>query len=219
MSIASNNHQRLAIIGAGELGCQIVHHARTCGYQIAGFFDNHKSPGTLINSYEIFGTAEQIEPLYAQHKFDCLAIGIGYTHFAYRKEVFERFHGRIPFATIIHPAAMIDDSSVVGEGSVILAGTVVDMGVTIGQNTFINPGSNIAHDSIVGSHCFLGPAVTIAGRVRIGECCFLGVGTTVRDHLVLNDYCKTGAGAVVVKNITEPHVYHIGNPARKMTKP
>jgi sugar O-acyltransferase (sialic acid O-acetyltransferase NeuD family) len=206
---------RVAIIGSNDLGQLIALHADSVGWTVAGFFDNRKPVGTQIETYgSVLGDVAAARDIYKGGGFDLLMVGVGYTQFAFKQSVFDQFRGAIPFGRLIHPAAYVDPSAVVGEGTVVLPGCAVDAGVALGDGVFMNVGATIAHHTAVGDHAFLAPGVTIAGKSTVGARCFLGVGSIVADHVVLPDDTVIGAGALVLKSIETAGTY-IGVPARR----
>jgi sugar O-acyltransferase (sialic acid O-acetyltransferase NeuD family) len=210
--------KRLAIIGAGDLGRQVAHHALGFGgLEVAGFFDDTIQAGTHINHLPVFGGIPDIISFFEEGLFDMLFVGIGYRYFKVREEIYVRFSSSIPFANLIHPSVTIDPSARVGNGVLIHPGCTVGMNATIGDNVLIFNGSHIAHDSAVGAHSVLAPGVTIAGNCTVGKAVFLGVGTILSDGLKVDDEVYTGAGAVVVADLTEPGLY-VGCPARLLRK-
>lgn len=210
--------KRLAIIASGELGMQIAHWATIEGaYEVAGFFDDVEPAGTEKCGYKILGTSEDIDHIFNQGLFDCLMIGIGYKHLARRKELFERFKGRIPFANIIHSTCYVDATAQLGQGILMYPGCIIDKKVFISDNVLLNIGATVCHDSHIGAHSFLSPGVSIAGFVHIGECANLGIRTTVIDNLNICDNVQTGGSALIVAHIEQPGLY-IGSPAKLYKK-
>jgi sugar O-acyltransferase (sialic acid O-acetyltransferase NeuD family) len=205
--------KKLAIIGSGDLGTLIAFHARQQQYTIAGFFNDFRQAGELVDGSLILGGIDQVQDCFNKGVFDELMIGIGYKHFEIRKRLFQRFYGQVPFATIIHKDVSIAVSCTIGTGCFILPGCILDNNVRIGDNVLINVGSTIAHDSVVENHSFLSPRVAVAGFVHIGECCNLGINATIIDNITIADNVQVGGGAVVIKNLTESGVY-VGNPVR-----
>lgn len=206
--------KKLAIIGSGDLGKLIAHHAQATElYTIAGFFDDFKTTGDKAHSHPILGGKDNIQPLFEQGEFDELMVGIGYKYFDFRKAIFEQFKGTIPFARVIHPSAYIDPSATIGEGVLIHPNCTLDMNVIVGDNVLLNTAVSIAHDSDVGNHSFLSPNVSVAGFVKIGKCCNIGINTTIIDNITIVDQTQTGGGTVVVKDIEKSGLY-VGNPAR-----
>ena len=206
--------KRLAIIGAGDLGLQLANLAKAAGgYVLVGFFDDTRRSGDVVASAPVLGGLDAVRSGFDQGKFDCIAIGIGYKHLALRQELYSAHAASIPFATLVHPSAIIDPACHIHEGAVIYAGCVVDMGATIGPNTLLNVGCVIAHDSNIGASCFLSPAVSVAGFVDVGAACVLGIGTVVIDNIRIASGCRTGAGTVVTSHLSRPGLY-LGTPAR-----
>lgn len=206
--------KRLAILGAGDLGIQIGHHAEATGeYRLIGFFDDTRELHSDVAGVPVLGGTEDIAAAHEAGLFDVLVVAIGYRHLAARSRLYERFADKIPFATIIHPSAIVDPTCRIGPGSVIYPGCVLDMGVVLGANVLLNVGCIIAHDSSVGDGCFFSPAVKLAGFVRVEPASTLGIGTIVIDNVVIASGIRTGAGAVVIDSLAEPGLY-VGVPAR-----
>jgi sugar O-acyltransferase (sialic acid O-acetyltransferase NeuD family) len=210
--------KRLAIIGAGNLGRQVAHHALDFeGLDVVGFFDDTIQAGTLINDLQVLGGLPEIVSFFGEGLFDMLFVAIGYHHFEVREHVYTRFSSSIPFANLIHPSVALDPSATVGKGVIIHPGCTLGMNVTIGDNVLIFNGSHMAHDSSVGAHSILAPGVTVAGNCTVGKKVFLGVGTILSDGVSINDGVSTGAGAVVVSDLTSKGIY-VGCPAKLLSK-
>lgn len=206
--------KRLAIIGSGDLGQLIAYHAQIdSNKEVVGFFNDFEERGTKVNNIPILGGLEDVLNLHKKGTFDCLMIGVGYNHFDFRKNTFERFKGEIPFANIIHSSSFVDASCQLGEGVFILPGCTLDHRVVLADNVLLNTACTIAHDSKVGAHSFLSPRVAIAGFVEIGACCNIGINTTIIDNISVHDYVQTGGGTVVVKSIKKRGLY-VGVPSR-----
>lgn len=207
--------KRLAIIGAGDLGMQIAHHASVDGhYEVAGFFDDTKSG--QINGSPVLGKLDDVIEKHKEGLFDCLMIGIGYNHLKFKGQLFDRLKTSVPFGTIIHSHAYIDKSAQIGAGVLILPGCVVDKNAIIADNVLLNLHVTISHDCIVGPHSFLAPKVAIAGFCTLGKRCFLGIGTTVIDNLTIADDVHTGGGSLVIRDIPEGGKY-VGSPVRPVS--
>ncbi|MBX2985074.1 MAG: acetyltransferase [Bacteroidia bacterium] len=206
--------KRLAIIGSGDLGQHIAHHAVQDGkHEVVGFFDDYEVKGTLKNQILILGAIAEVEDMFRKGDFDCLMIGIGYKHMQVRKELYEKLSGKIPFATLIHSSSYIDNSAEIGEGCFILPGCIVDKHVKIGANVLLNVGAVISHDTQVDNHCFLSPSVSIAGKTHIKECCIIGINSTIIDNITIEPFIQIAGGTVVIENLTISGMY-AGVPAK-----
>lgn len=202
---------RLAIVGSAKLGQQLAGLAMLTGrFTIAGFFDDF---APLTDT--VIGRAEDIDRMFTENVFDCLAIGVGYRAMEFRHRMLTTCLGKIPLAEIICASAFADPSAEIGEGCVMLHNAVVDQRVKIGPNCFLSIAATVSHDSQVGASSYLSPRATVCGDCMIGERVFLGAGCVVRDGIRISDGAVVGAGAVVVKDIKKAGTY-IGNPAREM---
>ncbi len=205
---------RLAIIGSGDLGQLIAHHAQADSKMIiSGYFDDYLPKGKTIKNSPILGKTSDIERLFKQGVFDKIIVGIGYQHFAFRKAIFQRFKNKIPFANILHSSCYIDASCQLGEGIFMLPNCTLDAHVCLEDNVLLNTACTIAHDSTVGRHSFLSPRVAMAGFVRLGSACNIGINTTIIDNICLADNVQTGGGTVVTKDLNKAGLY-VGVPAR-----
>lgn len=205
--------KRLAIIGSSDLGQLIAYHAMADShYEVIGFYDDYKEENT-VNEIKILGKTSLIEKDFKLDKFDCLMLGIGYKHMNFRKLIFDKYIGSIPFGTIIHTSCYVDKSAIIKEGCFLLPGCILDRNVYLNENVLLNTGCVIAHDSIIESNTFLSPCVSVAGFVNIGECCNIGINTTIIDNINISSNVQTGGGSVIIRNIDLPGLY-VGNPAR-----
>lgn len=94
----------------------------------------------------------------------------------------------------VSPAAHIDGTVHVGEGSKILPGVVIEGNIVIGKNCKIGPNCYLRGSTTIGDHCHIGQAVEIKNSI-IGHHSSIGhlsyVGDTVIGHHV-----NFGAGTI-----------------------
>ena len=104
---------------------------------------------------------------------DCIFIAVGDN--AVRKREAEAIAvpmlARIPnpFATLIHPSAVVSSSATIGEGSVIMAGAVVQAGAEIGKHCILNSGCVVDHHCILRDYVHIAPGAHLCGGVEVGE--------------------------------------------------
>jgi sugar O-acyltransferase (sialic acid O-acetyltransferase NeuD family) len=206
--------EKLAIIGAGDLGQLLSYHAFQDGhYDVAGFFDDFRTKDEIVSNFRVLGNTSEIFNVYKNGVFDVLMIAIGYKHIEIRKQMFDKYFSHIPIGKVIHSSVYADPSSSISAGSFILPGCIIDRNVKIEENVLLNTGCVIAHDSSIRSHSFLSPGVNVAGFVTIGECCNIGINSTIIDNIKITSNVQTGGGTVVIKNLELSGLY-VGNPAR-----
>lgn len=71
------------------------------------------------------------------------------------------------FAKLIHPKAILASDVKMGEGSVILANAVIQVGSEIGKHCIINSSTVIDHDVIIGDFVSIYPNSYIGGGAQI----------------------------------------------------
>jgi sugar O-acyltransferase (sialic acid O-acetyltransferase NeuD family) len=114
---------------------------------------------------------------------------------------------------LVHPSAIISRDVNVGQGTVIMAGSLIQTGVNIGEHSIINTGACIDHDCEIGSYSHISPNVSIAGGVCIGEGTHIGIGACVIPGITIGKWVTIGAGAVVIYPVPDYAVV-VGNPGR-----
>lgn len=188
------NKKRLAILGAGALGKQILNIAKqTNQFEFVGFFDDYNS------GKDIIGKSDKILQ-YNSSRFDELIVGIGYKHLVERERFYNDLLNEISFATVIHPSCLIDPSAIIGKGCVLYPGCIIDECVNISPNNVINLGTIISHECSIGFSNFISPGAVLCGCVQLGNCNFIGASTTIIDHIIIGNNNHIGAGSLISKN-------------------
>lgn len=206
--------KKLAIIGSGDLGQQIAHHAiESDQFKVVGFFDDFKTTTEQVMGLPILGGTADILSVFQAGGFDELLIGIGYKHLAVKAKLYERFKDKIPFAKLIHRSCHIDSTAVIAEGCVIFPGCIIDQHAELHPNVLLNIGCSISHHTHIGAHSFLSPCVTIAGFVTVNTQCIIGINATLIDNINLCERIQIGGGGVVITDLNQPGLY-VGNPVR-----
>ena len=120
------------------------------------------------------------------------------------------------YFTHIHPSVQIHgDDVVIGEGSIICAGTIITCNVNIGKHTHLNLITTVGHDCEIGDYFTTAPGVQISGNEKIGKRVYFGTRSCIKQKLKVCDDVIIGMNSGVVKDITNPGTY-IGTPAKKI---
>lgn len=144
---------------------------------------------------------------------DEVVVAIGNSKIRERVQEYYQKSG-ITIATLIHPQAVVGTKVEIGEGSVVMAGTVINPETCIGKGVILNTGATVDHDNEIGDYSHVSVGAHLAGTVKVGRHTWIGAGAIVKNNIDITDEVMVGAGGVVVKNITESGVY-IGVPVRK----
>lgn len=94
-----------------------------------------------------------------------------------RKKVAEEQPRYCIFGIICHPTAYLH--SLVGDGTVVMAGAVIQTGCRIGKHCIINTGATIDHDCTLEDYVHIAPGAHLCGNVHVGEGTLVGVGVGI----------------------------------------
>lgn len=118
-----------------------------------------------------------------------------------RTRIAARYRGRL--VTIVHRTAFVAEGVPIGEGTVLMAGTVVNVGSTIGSTVIINTGATIDHDCTIGDGAHIAPGSHLCGDVRVGEGALLGAGTVVVPGVRIGNRAFIHAGQTVTRDVPD----------------
>ena len=125
-----------------------------------------------------------------------------------RSKMIEKLPKDLEYFTFIDPTAQIHgDNVIIGEGSIICAGTIITTNVNIGKHAHLNLLSTIGHDTIIGDYFTTAPGAKISGNCLIGDRVYFGTNSSVRQKVKITDDVTIGLNAGVVKNIEESGIY------------
>ena len=194
----TSGKEKVAVIGAGLALSQVVDAAAdnenlviSCAYDDVLFGKTMSSEDgiPLVGKVDI----ETILKDYHDNLFDTIVVSVS-TNIKFRREIFEKLSGFIPFANIVHKSVLISETSEMGVGNIILANTVVASKAIIKNNNFISSFCNIEHHCVVGSHCTFGPGVMFSGGVRVDNNTKFGTGIYAEPKVHIQDgFIKSGS--------------------------
>ena len=203
--------KKLIILGASGHGGVLLDLALLCEYEVLGFLDDN--PKTWENGgYPVLGSIEKVKEYYEIYG-DSLEFIIGIGANEVRKRIDKE--QALPWATLIHPTAVVGRQVVLGEGTVVMANAVINPCASIGRHCIVNTASVIEHDDVIADYVHISVGAKLGGTVSVGEQTWVGIGAVVNNNISVYNRCIIGAGAVVVKDIKESGTY-VGVPARKI---
>jgi len=141
-------------------------------------------------------------------------ISIGNPHGNIRLKLAEKLKdlGLKPIS-LIHPSAIIDGTSKIGEGVQIMAGSVIQARVKIGDQCIVNTKASIDHEVDIEDGCEIGPGATLCGNIKLHKNVWICAGTTILPHLLIGENSIIGAGSLLTKKVGSNQVYY-GVPAK-----
>ncbi len=158
-----------------------------------GIFDD-KSDLVSLNGYDVLGE-------YSHEEFPNEKLLISVEDNRSRKRIVAKVQHE--FGSVIHPKADVSDYTKVGEGTVIIHGSIVQSGAKVGKHAILNTSCIVDHDSIIGDYSHISPNVTICDNVNIGEGVHIGAGATIIPGVSIGKWCVIGAGAVITQNLPD----------------
>ncbi len=213
-----NKLTKLVLFGAGGLGREIAVLIKQINnvqptFNLLGFIvdKEYYKAGQIINGLPVLGTSEWL--LARKEEISC-AVCIGDAKS--RQPVFERLReAGVRLEKIIAPDVYIDETTSVGEGTIIGIRCLVSPNVKIGNGVFLNSDVTLGHDVVVDDCATLYPRCQISGNCFIGKAAQLGSG------VFLNKGVKIGERAVVapmsaVYGKVKPDTHVMGNPATRL---
>lgn len=206
--------KNLVIVAAGGCGREVLQWAKDINkesfkWNIKGFIDdNLEALDNLICEEKILSTIDDYE-IDPDDEFVC-CIG----NSKVRKMVVEKLKSRgAVFATLIHPSAVIADTSTLGEGVIIYPFALISDNAVIGDQCIINMYSSIAHDSVLGEYCTISAHCDVTGMCRLGDRVFMGTTSNMAPGSRINDDVYICAGSTVMGRVRAGNKV-LGNPAK-----
>ena len=193
----------LIIIGASGHGKVVADIAIKNGYRDIMFVDDDIEKKECIGFPVVGKTIDAI----ALEGDKIIAIGDA--------TVRRKIHKEINQIALIHPDAVIGNKVTIGEGTVVMAGTVINPDTSVGCNCIINTCASIDHDCRIADYVHVSVGAHICGTVSIGEETWVGAGAIISNNISICGHCVIGAGAVVIKDINESGTY-VGVPAKRI---
>lgn len=187
----------IIIVGAGGQGREALDLCRALGRKVVAFCEEGPTKNKKVKGLPVWN----IDDLPTSNTDDYeVVLGVGSPGLKRRLE--RRIKG-FPFATLIHPSAVIVGNVKVNEGGMICAGAVLTTDIEIGRHVTINVACTISHDCVIEDYVTCSPNCSLSGNVILGEGCFVGAGATVIEKVRIGRGSVVAAGAVVINDVPE----------------
>ncbi|MBC8152747.1 MAG: acetyltransferase [Bacteroidetes bacterium] len=208
--------KNIAIYGAGGLGREMLLLIQQINrvlptWTVAGFFDDGVPAGTMINGFSVLGNLKTLNQWP-----DALAVILAIGKPGVKQAVVEQIiNPTVWYPILIHPSVAVADENVtvIGEGSILSAGTILTTNITMGRHVFVNLKCTIGHDVVLSDFCALMPGVSVSGEVGLGEGVYVGTGAILLNRITIGANTIIGAGAVVTRSLPN-NCTAVGVPAR-----
>jgi len=204
--------EKLIILGAGLFAVEVADYISGIkDYELAGFVEGINQEichETLLGLPVIWiGDVARLNDS-SSYKAVCAVGTTKRKHF-----IRQAVSSGLKFATIVHPAAQVSNSAILGKGTIISPGAIIAANTRIGCHVIINRGCLIGHHVEIGNYVTISPGANIAGKAKIGDLCYIGMGAVILDGISVGNNSIVGAGSVVTKDVP-CSVKVLGIPAR-----
>jgi sugar O-acyltransferase (sialic acid O-acetyltransferase NeuD family) len=192
---------------------EIVELAESCGYTVAGIFDN-----TMVGTYcdcPVLGNDQDAAKHFSKYGKIPVVITPDQPQLRSKLAAYYKTLG-YSFVNLISPGARLSRSCHIGTGVVIQDMVNVSSNATIHDFVKLNSLCNIMHDSVIGEFSTVAPNAVILGRVTVGNHTYIGANATILPERKIGCSAIVGAGAVVTRNVIDNEIV-VGNPAKKMS--
>ena len=189
-------------------------HARACidviettnQYEIVGMVEKDEEIIDDNLGYSVIGTDNDLQDLREQYKNTLITVGQ-----IKSPEIRIKLYNLIKeldftLPVIISPKAYVSKHAQIGEGSIIMHGSLVNANAKIGKNCIINNRTLIEHDAIIGNHCHIATGAIINGEVNVGDETFIGSGVITKQCISIGNNCIIGAGVVLKSDVNSNQV-------------
>lgn len=210
----------IAIYGAGgfgrEIACLLRHINNASSdekWNLVGFFDDGKEPGTTNTYGTVIGGMDQLNA-YPRPLSVIIAIGNPRT----LKFLVEKItNPNIDFPNIIAPNVLFFDheSTRMGQGNVITFGCRLSCNTSLGNFNILNGCVSLGHDASLGNYNVMMPESRLSGEVSADDLNLFGGRCFVAQQVKIGTSTTIGAGSVVLRKTKDNSLY-LGNPAKKI---
>lgn len=208
--------ERIFVFGASGHAKVVIDIIERQGlYEIAFLVDDNLAlKGLDFFGYPVIGGKTDLIELPDRPSKGIVAIGNNHARIAVAAWLVTNGFGLVK---AVHPSAQVGRDVTIGEGSVLMAGSVINSGARIGRNVIINTRASVDHDCVVGDGAHLAPGSILCGTVTVGEGSFVCAAATIIPNLTIGSYVTVGAGSTVLGDVPDGLVV-AGVPARELIK-
>jgi len=188
--------------------------------RVLGFISNKKYDLSFAKQIKYLGEIKNLNKIIKKVKLKNIVGIVAIGDNVKRKQVYletNKINKQFKWGNVIHPAAVISPSAIIGNGNMILAGSIICAETKIENHVSINTGSYIDHNNTFLNFSSTGPGVATGGNVEVGEQSFLGIGVAVKHNISIGKNTIIGGQAFVNKNCKSNSIYY-GVPAKRIKK-
>lgn len=172
-------------------------------HNIAGIVLSTRGDHADVIGYPVIGADEDLPALLEKTPNAIVTVG-QIKSAAVRIKLFELLKTHRSHLPIIQsPSSYCSKHAVIGEGTILMHGSLVNAGVQVGANCIINSQALIEHDVEIADHCHISTGAKVNGSVRIGKGSFIGSGSIVKEGVKIGAGVVIGAAQLILKDVPD----------------
>lgn len=207
----------VVLVAAGGLAREAAVAARATGARVIGCLDDDSATWghEIAPGLRVLGGLDAATDHAGAHFVVCAGKG------AVRARLVSRLSalgvGVERYAALVHPDAHLSDDTVVGSGTIVLAGVVATADVVLGEHVVCMPNAVLTHDDRLADFATICAGVVLGGGVTVGRAAYVGMGASVREGTHVGDDAVVGMGAVVLRDVGDGQTW-AGVPAAPLAR-
>ena len=194
--------KKIILIGAGGhcVSCiDVIEMQRK--FKIAGLIDDDKK--ILLHDYKVIGNDNKLKKFSRRIQYALITIG-HIKNSKIRENLFKKvLNYGFKFPTIVSPLSYVSKRATIGEGTIVMHGSIINAGAKIGKNCIINNKTLIEHDVVVEDNCHLSTGSTVNGGVTIKKNSFIGSCSVIKQNIKIGKNCFVNANLFIEKNLKD----------------
>ena len=194
--------KKIILIGAGGhcVSCADVIELQR-KFKIVGLIDNKKK--NFLLNYKIIGNDKELKKFSRKIQYALITTGC-IKNSKIRENLFKKISNYgFKFPVIISPLSYVSKHASIGEGTIVMHGSVINAGAKIGKNCIINSKSLIEHDVVIEDYCHISTRSTVNGGVIIKKNSFVGSCSVIKQNLKIGKNCFINANLFLQKNLKD----------------
>jgi len=170
-------------------------------FKIVGLIDNKKK--NFLLNYKIIGNDKELKKFSRKIQYALITTGC-IKNSKIRENLFKKISNYgFKFPVIISPLSYVSKHASIGEGTIVMHGSVINAGAKIGKNCIINSKSLIEHDVVIEDYCHISTRSTVNGGVIIKKNSFVGSCSVIKQNLKIGKNCFINANLFLQKNLKD----------------
>ena len=156
-----------------------------------------------VMGYQVIGVDQDLPALLAHTPNAIVTVG-QIKSAAIRVKLFDLLRSYGAYLPIIQsPLSYCSKHAGIGEGTILMHGSIGNAGAKVGANCIINTQSLIEHDFEIADNCHISTGAKVNGGVRIGKGAFIGSGVILKEGVTIGAAAVIGAGQLILSDVSD----------------